>query len=149
MILTQPKLTAMPNGRSIMSVTTYQPSNSECDPEGHSYLMLADAFTGLPAPYMADYGFDSSDNGFELAGENGTLRQVTGYLAAGRGLATESWVLRGVSGTTIGDTSMNQVHNKVFVPSAVDGHVTGTLWWREVTDMDFNLDLEQLQKGLP
>ncbi|MDR1546009.1 MAG: hypothetical protein LBU12_04725, partial [Deltaproteobacteria bacterium] len=32
MILTQPKLTAMPNGRSIMSVTTYQPSNSECDP---------------------------------------------------------------------------------------------------------------------
>jgi hypothetical protein len=149
MILTQPKLTAMPNGRSIMSVTTYQPSNSECDPEGHSYLMLADAFTGLPAPYMADYGFDSSDNGFELDGKNGTLRQVTGYLSAGRGLATESWVLRGVSGITIGGASMNQVHNKVFVPSAVDGNVTGALWWREVSDMGFNLDLEQLQRGLP
>jgi hypothetical protein len=146
MILTQPKIDALPNGRSIMVVTTYEPSNDFCSPEGNSFLMLADTFTGIPAPYMSGLGFDKPTN--PIKGGVNDEDQITGYLDAGRGQATEAWVIKTTSGTDYGDNSANQVLNFVHRDESSEGFISGTLWWREVMDMGFSLDPEDLEKGL-
>jgi hypothetical protein len=152
MILTQPKIDPLPNGRSTLAVSTYEPSSDFCNPEGHSYLMLADAFTGLPAPYMSNYGFESSGlSGGSAPGQSGSgkpAEHLTGYRSAGKGLSTEAWIIKGSSGTFYGNTSANQVQNRLFMKSSEDGFVSGRLWWREAMDLGFNLSLEQLEQGL-
>ncbi|MDR0356638.1 MAG: hypothetical protein LBJ64_13025 [Deltaproteobacteria bacterium] len=154
MILTQPKIDPLPNGRSNLVVSTYEPSSDYCNPEGHSYLLMVDTFTGLPAPYMASYGFDDSDltldpgSGTPSGGQDERASQVTGYRSAGLGHSTEAWIIKGSSGTIYGNTSANQVQNRIFLNSSEDGFVTGPLWWKEVMDLGYDLSLDQLESGL-
>ncbi|MDR1051450.1 MAG: hypothetical protein LBP95_10305 [Deltaproteobacteria bacterium] len=152
MILTQPKINALPNGRSNLAVTTYQPSVELCDPEGFSFLYLVDTFTGIPSPESSRYNFDEAITGpITLAGSDGkTYNQITGYLAAGKGQSTEAWILRSSNGVKYGTTGANQTPYEVNVekPDA-DAVVTGTVWWREVMDMGMSLEPEDLTKGLP
>jgi hypothetical protein len=158
MILSQPKLDPLPNGRSTLVVTTYEPSTELCDPEGHSYLYLTDTWTGLPAPYMAPYnftqpsestGYTISAPGTDAQGQPKRYRMITGYLSAGQGQATEAWIIKSDNATIYGDTSANQVQNKIVLANAVDGFTTGILWWREVLDMGLSLGYDDLIRGLP
>jgi type IV pilus assembly protein PilY1 len=152
MILTQPKLDPLPNGRSNMVFSTYEPSTEICDPEGHSYLYLVDTYTGLPAPYMAAYNFDypseASAYSFTAAGGK-TYDMITGYLSSGQGQSTEAWIIKSENATVYGNTSANQVQNKIVLETSLDGFSTGTLWWREVLDLGLNLSDEELTRGLP
>ncbi|MGL4209318.1 MAG: hypothetical protein ACRCTY_08010, partial [Candidatus Adiutrix sp.] len=89
MNLHQVALDGLPGGMSNMIFTTYVPSFNPCSNEGHSYMYIVDAYTGLPRPDMAAYGssapwlgggatgHDLSDN----LNTDGDL--VTGQLAAG------------------------------------------------------------------
>jgi type IV pilus assembly protein PilY1 len=149
MILTQPKIDALPNGRSNLVVTTYEPSNDICNPEGNSFLLLADTYTGIPAPYMASLGFDEPTTPITFGSGANIAHQITGYLDAGRGQATEAWIIKTTAGTDYGSTGANQVSYAVHMDSGNDGFVSGTLWWREVMDMGFSLDPADLEKGLP
>jgi hypothetical protein len=152
MILTQPKINALPNGRSNMAVATYEPSAEFCDPEGHSYLYLVDTFTGLPSPATADYNFDGPNTSpITRVGAGGqTFEQITGYLAAGKGQSTEAWIIRGTNSVKYGTTGANQKPYEVNVEKPNDDAVvTGTVWWREVMDMGLSLEPDDLTQGLP
>jgi hypothetical protein len=98
---------------------------------------------------MATFGFDSPTNPITFSSPEGSVNQITGYLDAGQGQATEAWIIKTSSGTDYGNNSANQVPNAVHVDQGEDGFVSGTLWWREVLDMGFSLDPSDLEKGLP
>jgi hypothetical protein len=139
-------------------VSTYEPSTELCDPEGHSYLYLVDTYTGLPAPYMAGYNFENPSAsssytipapGLDPDGNANKYGMITGYLSSGQGQATEAWIIKSENATVYGNTSANQVQNKIILEAAVDGFTTGSLWWREVLDLGLNLSDEELTRGLP
>ena len=142
MIVTQPKIEGLSNGESLLAVTTYEPSQRLCQAEGRSYLLLADSFTGLPAPYMGSLdlvpGSSTNADGAEA---------VSGYITAGPGQSTEAYILHTDEGVQIGATGQNSSNHKVDMKS--EKVVTsGAISWREVLDMGFSMSLEQMQKGL-
>ncbi|MDR1656335.1 MAG: hypothetical protein LBT47_02105 [Deltaproteobacteria bacterium] len=152
MVLTQPKIDALPNGRSNMVFSTYEPSTNLCDPEGHSYLYLVDTYTGIPAPYMEGYDFDASSTPIKhtTPGVNPkTYDMISGFRNSGKGQSTEAWIIKSSTSTIYGNTSANQVQNRIILQSTADGFVTGTVWWREVLDMGLSLDYDDLTRGLP
>ena len=134
LINTQPKIDGLANGRSNTVVTVYQTTFDICNPLGQSYLYLFDTFTGLPAPYMADYiGFDF---GHTDSSSSSDVSQVTGVKAAGRGIASEAWIMKGSGQTVYGDTGAlgNQV--PIIAPNTI---TSGFMSWREVKEMEFDM----------
>jgi hypothetical protein len=53
MVLTQPQITSLGIGKSIMGLTSYDAQARFCGDFGRGFLYLLDPFTGLPAPDLA------------------------------------------------------------------------------------------------
>jgi Tfp pilus tip-associated adhesin PilY1 len=153
MILSQPKIDPLPNGRSNLVVSTYEPSSDLCDPEGHSYLYLVDTFSGVPSPYMDDYDFEETQWPTKITVGTGAdakeYTMISGYLSSGKGQATEAYILKGTTSTIYGNKGIDQRPYEIELPASYDGFVSGTLWWREVLDMGLSVDPADLTKGLP
>jgi hypothetical protein len=145
-ITTQPQIDGLPNGRSNTVFTSYVTKDSICDPLGNSNLNVVDTFTGLPHPDFLDYvGF--TDGGLmTIAGSSGSsepISQATGVRTAGKGMASEAWILKTGEGTVYGNTSFNSNRNRIFVPAALSDR-SGIVSWREVLDMGDILNMGEI-----
>ncbi|MDR1920281.1 MAG: hypothetical protein LBS31_00835, partial [Candidatus Adiutrix sp.] len=136
-IVTQPKIDRLPNGRSNTIFTSYLTSKNVCDPAGQSYLNVADTFTGLPAPYMKDYGFIEGLSEAAGGGQPPAL-EVTGAKSSGQGMASEAWILKTGEGTVYGNTGANSARNTMFLPLD-QSDASSVVSWREVLDMGFDM----------
>ena len=131
LINTQPQIVSMGNGTSNTAVTVYQTTFNMCDPLGQSYLYLYDTYTGLPSPAMKDY--TGMDVGATTKDGN---RQMTGVAYIGKGLASQATVTYtedGIKFTGQGPTSKGEI-------TAPGGLRSLFMSWREVMDMEFEMD---------
>lgn len=144
MVVTQPKIDGLVNGGSNMIYTSYLTSKEICDPAGESFLNVVDTFTGLPAAYMKAYGFQGGD---ELTVNGVTTKQVTGVKYAGKGPASEAWILKTGEGTVYGNTSFNGTRNTIFLQQD-QSQASNVISWREVLNMGFDLSLSDMLQDL-
>ena len=131
LINTQPQIIALGNGASNTAVTVYQTNYDICNPLGQSYLYLYDTFTGLPSPDMKDY------YGMDVGATNGNgSAQMTGSAYIGPGLGAQATVTRTETGLKVtGQAPTSKADIKI--PGGV---VSGFMSWREVMDMDFEME---------
>ncbi|UQZ88189.1 hypothetical protein C4J81_02765 [Deltaproteobacteria bacterium Smac51] len=158
MVITQPKIDGLGNGRSNTVFTSYVPSGDPCDPGGYSFLYVVDTYTGLPAPYMKGYDLKQMESGLTVQTEDGVtleLMQLTGIKDAGSGMASEASIQDAGSVTIYGNTSSNMAENEVPIPRGPgddeDGGFSGAnqaLSWREVVDIGLPIQPEDLFKDL-
>jgi hypothetical protein len=135
MVTTQPQIDALPNGRANTIFTSYRTSANICEPSGHSFLNVVDAFTGLPAPYMSEYqGF--TEGGERLLEDKPRKDVLSGIKRAGSGMASAAWVLKSGTTTVYGNTSFNSKRNMIHLPEE-QSVGAGVVSWREVLDMGF------------
>ena len=142
--LSQPKLEPIGNGRSLLVFSSYEPSSAGPSPElGRSRLMVVDAFTGLPAPYMKPL------SGWMEAGEKleAGASEISGYLNAGPGRAGESFIIKTDRGTAMKCIGFNGAEYSVFIDRDHSLN-SGLVSWREVSGMDFSISEEELAAGL-
>jgi type IV pilus assembly protein PilY1 len=141
MVLTQPKLMAMGGGRSLMTVSSFEPGRNPCEGYGSGYMYAVDTYTGLPRP-ETHYMFKAPPASSGVSPET-----VTGVVSLGVGNPTEASILMSRG-------------RMIFRAAASDGGVTdleyvdapgtmrGLISWREVTDVGLLLSREAMTEGL-
>ncbi|MDR2611337.1 MAG: hypothetical protein LBG06_00310 [Deltaproteobacteria bacterium] len=80
MSVTQPKLVALGGGRSLATITTFEPTGDTCGSTGQGRLRVIDTFTGLPRPETGPMFWGGGKG--EAAGQEGAIPVAVG-LGAG------------------------------------------------------------------
>jgi Tfp pilus tip-associated adhesin PilY1 len=132
MIITQPKLIPMGNGRSLMAFTSFSPKQSGCGDFGDGYLYLVDTYTGLPDPDTYSL-FTSAPVATSPQGA-----RVMGGLTTGKGTPTEAFVIASAAGITVSASAPDASTTSIFIPlgSASLSRLTA---WKEVLDSGFQM----------
>ena len=142
LINTQVKVDTLANGRLNATVTTYVPSANICEPLGESYIIVYDAFAGLPAPYMDVYGgIQGNEIEVTSGGGGGTTtkyQEVTGVKRVGAGMASEVAIRKTESGTRYEAVGFAGQRVGFDIPGG-QSVGPGFISWREVLDMRFDL----------
>ncbi|MDR2140665.1 MAG: hypothetical protein LBR11_02575 [Deltaproteobacteria bacterium] len=149
--LTQPQVTSLGAGRSVLALTTYAPGGSACGDTGQGFMYVVDPFTGLAAPYLAKM--------FKLVTQSGGVTsQATG------GESAEELIIPGGASTGDGQPSaavLVQAGGSLIVRATttanatIDGKVStdemvtnAIVSWREVFNTGFQLPKAIMSEGL-
>ncbi|MDR2947420.1 MAG: hypothetical protein LBV79_11845, partial [Candidatus Adiutrix sp.] len=144
MIVTQPKIDGLSNGRSMMGFTSFEPPQGTCGDPGTSYLHMVDTFTGLPAPHMYDvFAPFFTDNASVTTGG-----QVTGYRPAGGGKATEAVIIK-IGNKTIIRASAQDGSIKDLEITDAAAPASSIISWREATEIGFTMPPNVMSGDLP
>jgi type IV pilus assembly protein PilY1 len=144
LIVTQPKLVPLGNGRSLLAFTSFSPREAGCGDFGDGYLYLVDTFTGLPDPGTRQLFTDDAPPDSSTAPQGA---RVTGGLTTGKGTPTEAFVISSSAGTTVSASAPDASTTSIFIPSDAAGMNRLTAW-REVFDSVFALTKEIMSDGL-
>ncbi|MDR2404810.1 MAG: hypothetical protein LBE27_00365 [Deltaproteobacteria bacterium] len=143
MVITQPKLITMGNGRSYMAFSSFEPMEAGCGENGYGFLYLVDTFTGLPSPdiYGAFYTGDATKPAALAEGE------VAGVLTTGTGTPTEAYITASATGLTASTSAPDMsIHSITLSKSEVSAH--GITSWKEVLDYGFQIKPDKMIQGL-
>jgi Tfp pilus tip-associated adhesin PilY1 len=156
MILTQPKVTSIGNGGSLMTFTSFEPSQASCGDFGTGYLYLVDTYTGLPNP--------STYSSFVTAGtpplQPGVPGVVTGVIELGDGKSTEASIIQTNVSLIFTGSSADGSTGTIQGPSGLndDGEggggfqspteSSGVTSWREVMNMGYQISPENMTRDL-
>jgi type IV pilus assembly protein PilY1 len=149
--LTQPQVTSLGSGRSVLALTTYAPGHDSCGDVGQGFMYVVDPFTGLAAPYLAQM--------FKLVTQSGGVTsQATGEESA------EELIIPGGASTGEGQPSaavLVQAGGSLIVRATttanatIDGKVTtdemvtnAIVSWREVFNTGFQMPKAIMSEGL-
>jgi type IV pilus assembly protein PilY1 len=145
MSFTQPKITGLGNGQSLVAFTTFAPNSAAnfCGELGKSYLYLVDTFTGLPTPALFD-SFGTTDPQPDPQGK-GYL--VTGGIYTGTEKDSEATIFQ-AEGKLIIKTSSGD--NSIWDIEVATGSDTSNsvISWRESLNTGFSLSKESMTLGL-
>ncbi|MDR1109708.1 MAG: hypothetical protein LBP92_03170 [Deltaproteobacteria bacterium] len=144
--ITQPKITGLGNGTSLLAFTTFEPNSvtSFCGDLGKSYMYLLDTYTGLPHPslYSAFSAAPDNPGSAPIDPEN----QVIGGTLVGDDLATEA-IFYITDSSVTARTSLGGSITDVSV--AKDKGIGNTvISWREALNTGFTLSKESMVIGL-
>ncbi|MDR1038681.1 MAG: hypothetical protein LBR80_00650 [Deltaproteobacteria bacterium] len=141
MVVTQPKLVSLGNGRSLLSVTSFRPGEDSCTGYGEGFLYAVDSFTGLPRP--------DTRGMFRSLPVSSTVPEgtVSGVISLGVGNPTEASVLVAGGKTIIraaasdgGVTDLEYLNTRA--------NTSGFMSWREVMDSGFRLTKDAMVLGI-
>lgn len=144
--LSQPKIEALGQGRSLTAFTAFAPSG-ESFTSGRSVLQVVDTFTGLPAPYMKAYSRQMESGGEARTNGPEGVFEISGLIEAGPGLASEALILKTDRGTVIRNHSLDGRANSISIPPRFSLS-SGPVAWREVLDMGFEISDDDLAAGI-
>jgi Tfp pilus tip-associated adhesin PilY1 len=144
MIITQPKLVPMGNGRSLMAFTSFLPKASGCGDFGDGYLYLVDTFTGLPDPKTYSL-FTTAALPNPASSPLGG--RVAGGITTGKGSPTEAFVIVSAAGVTVSASAPDASTTSIFMPigSVPRSSLTS---WKEVLDFGFELSRDSMFSDL-
>jgi hypothetical protein len=144
MVVTQPKLVPMGNGRSLMAFTSFGPREASCGDFGDGYLYLVDTFTGLPDPSTLRL-FTTSPEPDPQVQSRGL--SVAGGLTTGKGAPSEAFIVSSASGITISASAPDASVTSIFIPNEGAG-LSRITAWKEVLDFSLPLDPEAISADL-
>jgi type IV pilus assembly protein PilY1 len=145
MVITQPKLVPLQDGRSLMSFTTFSPRDAGCGDFGDGYLYLVDTYTGLPDPATLSL-FGKRSGSWDGEG-SGQATRVPGGISTGAGPPTEAYVISSSNGVTVSASAPDASVTSIFIPMSQVSVSTLTSW-REVLDTGFSIPPSVMIEGL-
>jgi type IV pilus assembly protein PilY1 len=141
--LTQPQITNVGGGRSVIGFTTYEPEMGVCGDLGHGFMYLLDTFTGLPNPELA--------SSFNLISTNNPLEPeekiIPGGVSTGTGRPSAAVFIQ-VGDVLIARTSTT--NNSIYdlkVETALNLY-SNIISWREVFSPGFTMTKEIMSDNL-
>jgi type IV pilus assembly protein PilY1 len=144
--ITQPKITGLGNGVSLMAFTSFEPNTvtSFCGDLGKSYMYLLDTFTGLPSPMLYSAFSNAPENAESALTDPVNL--VPGGVLVGDNLATEASFYVTANSVTA-RTSLGGSITDVSVEK--DKGIGNTvISWREALNTGFTLSKDSMVIGL-
>jgi type IV pilus assembly protein PilY1 len=132
--LTQPQITNVGGGRSVIGFTTYEPEMGVCGDLGHGFMYLLDTFTGLPNHELASsFSLISTKNPLEPE-----EKIIPGGVSTGSGRPSAAVFIQ-VGDVLIARTSTT--NNSIYdlkVSTALNLY-SNIISWREVFNPGFTL----------
>jgi hypothetical protein len=138
MVITQPKIVAPGDGRSLVTFTSFEPLNEACGGFGSGFLHLVDTFTGLPHP-STQHVLHKPDAETSSRVPPMPSGWVPGVVSTGNGSPSEAFVIYGADGITFGAVAPDASTHTGFIGMA-GGSIMRLTSWREVLDTGFALN---------
>ncbi|MDR1608912.1 MAG: hypothetical protein LBT38_10970 [Deltaproteobacteria bacterium] len=148
---TQPKITSLGSGNSILAFTTFAPKNGTCGDTGTSYIYVLDPFTGLPGPYLSGL-FKPIEGSTQFIPEvNKVETEIASGASAGNGPVTEATLMivespGGGNSITIGCNGSDGGCPPVKTPSTLA--TNSLISWREAFNVGFSLSKTTMSQDL-
>jgi hypothetical protein len=149
--LTQPQVTSLGVGKSILALTTYAPGDESCGDYGQGFMYVVDPFTGLAAPFLSQMFKLISQSGGgsgEGAGEasDGELI-IPGGVSTGEGIPSGAVLIQAgqsvIARTTT--TANAMIDGKVATDQT---NTNAIISWREVFNTGSQILKSVMSQGL-